>query len=293
MNKASHVEIGLDFTSKVLSNGRDAGLKGVAFYPGIMYYHKTGLYASIGMGFFTDSTVRTAAKVPLLFIAPGFYRTFFKRWTFGIGYSRSFNFYSADFNRGLLNNSFSLYNAFDFWHYLTVSVSAGISWSSNLTSKKYYQLPIRRIAYKKLTQNLGEEYAANIGISLRKDFSFYNVIGAKVFTLTPQLYFLFGTDNSQFVIKGIRKPGQFPVTYDKFFGFLNVEPGLTADWRIRNLEISAGFHCAIPFNEFVESGNVSGRITNPHHYYPYAEVGVKYLFRTPKSPKGDLKGKKP
>ena len=282
MNKLSHVELGLDFASHILSNGRDAGIKGIAFYPGIMYYHKTGLYASLGMGFFTDSAIRQSAKVPLLFISPGFYRTFFKRWTFSIGYSRCFNFYSPDFNRGLLNNSFSLYNAFDFWHYLTVSVAAGISWSSNLTSRKLYQLPARRITYKKLTQNLGEESAANISISLRRDFSFYNTLGAKVFTITPQLSFLFGNDNSQFVIKGIRKPGQFPVTYDKFFGFLNIDPGLGVDWRIRNLEISVAFHCAIPFNEFVENGNVSGRITSPHHYYPYAEAGIKYLFRIKK-----------
>lgn len=285
MNKSSHVEIGLDFTSKVLSNGRDAGIKGVAFYPGLMYYHKTGLYTSVGMGFFTDSTISRSAKVPLLFISPGFYHTFFKKWAFNLGYSRSFNFFASDFNRGLLNNSFSLYNAFDFWHYITLSVNLGVSWSSNLTSRKYYQLPVRRITYKKLTQNLGQEYAANIGICVRRDFSFYNVIGAKVFSITPQLSFLFGNDNSQFVIKGMRKLGQFPVTFDKFFGFLNIEPGLSACWRIRNLEISAAFHCSIPFNEFVENGNVSGRISNPHHYYPYAEVGIKYLFRIKKKAK--------
>lgn len=281
MNKSSHVEIGLDFTSRALSNGRDAGVKGVMFFPSAMYYHKTGLYASISMGFFTDSTIRHSAKIPLLSVSPGFYRTFFKRWSINLGYTRNIIFYGDKFQQGLLNNSFRLYNSFNFWNYITLSMNTGISWSSNLTSKKYYLLPLRKIYYKNLTKQLGQAYSVNIGLSFRKDFSFYNVIGAKVFTVSPEFSFLFGHDNNAFITKRIFRGYLF--TYDKFFGLLSLEPGLSVDWRIRNLEISVSFYCAIPFNEFDETR--LDRTTNPHHYYPYAEAGIKYLFMVKKKPK--------
>lgn len=286
MNKLSHVEIGLDFASRVLSNGRDAGVKGVVFYPSVMYYHRLGFYAALSMAFYTDSTIRNSAKVPNVFFSPGFYRTFYNRWSFGLSYTRSFVLYGNAFQKGLLNNTLSLYNSFNFWNYLTLSVGAGISWSSNLNNR-HIALG-RRITYRLLTQKLGESYSANISVSLKKDFCFYNVLGAKVFTLTPSLLFVFGHDNNAFLQKQFKK-GQnqlldstYRLAYDNLFGFLNLEPGLTADWRIKNFEIYAAFHCAIPFNEFVESGSVAGRITKPHHYYPYAEAGMKYLFRIEK-----------
>ncbi len=292
MNRSSHFEIGLNVTGPVLSNGRNSGLTGVLFTPTVMYYHKWGLYAVMGMSFFTDTTITHSAKVPSLFISPGFSRVFFKRWTFNIAYARNFIFYGYDIQKGLLNNSFTLYNSFDFWRYITVSVNAGISWSSNLNSKKYLlidrptPLPDKKIYYRTITTEAGQSYAATIGISLRKDFCFYNVMGAKMFTLTPDVYFLFGHDNTTLLTRAVRLKDI--LTYDKFFGFLNVEPGFTVDWRIRNLELFASFHCAIPFNEY-DSG-LKTRIANPKKYYPYGEGGIKYLF-TPKSPKGDLKGK--
>ena len=292
MNRLSHVEISLDFASKVLSNGRDAGVKGVVFYPSVMYYHKTGLYAALSMAFFTDSTIRHSAKVPIVFISPGFSRTFFRRWTFGLSYTRSFVTYGNTFQRGLLNNTISLYNSFNFWNYLTLSVSAAVNWSSNLNNR-HVALVFRGrpLTYRFLTQKLGQGYSGNLAISLKRDFCFYNVLGAKIFTLTPDLLFLFGRDNNAFLqkqyIKGQNQQADstYRLAYDNLFGFLNVEPGLTADWRIRSLEIYTAFHCAIPFNEFVDNGSVAGRITNPHRYYPYVEAGIKYLFRIKKKAK--------
>ena len=291
MNKSSHVEIGLDFTSKVLSNGRDASVKGVVFYPSLMYYHKTGLYASLSIGFYTDSTIRKSAPVPLLIFSPGFYRTFFKRWSFGISYSRSFSLYQEKLYQGMLNNSFNVFNSYNFWNYLNVGFSTAVSWSSNLNSRKYFEVQVgntrftKKVYYKNYTKLIGQAYSVNLTLSLRKDFSFFNILGAKVFTLSPEIFFAFGNDNAAFLIQGARKIGKSPISFDKFFGFLNMEPGLTADWRIRNLEIFAAFHCAISFNEFIEDGNVAGRITNPHHYYPYAEAGLKSLFRVKKKAK--------
>ena len=129
-----------------------------------------------------------------------------------------------------------------------------------------------------MTEDAGQGYSSNIGISVRKDFCFFNVMGAKVFTLTPDFYFLFGQDNSTLITQSLRKP--IDITSDKFFGFLDVEPGLTVDWRIRNLEIFAAFHCAIPFNEY--KSDTQTRIKNPKEYYPYGEGGIKYLFRVKK-----------
>ena len=279
MNNSSHAEIGLNVAGPILSNGRNTGLKGVVFTPTAMYYHKTGLYAAAGMNFFTDTVISKSARVPSFFISPGFYRTFFKRWTFSLSYSRSFIFYGLDVQRGLLNNSFSLYNSFDFWRYLTISVSAGISWSSNLNSKKYVRVGLRNVLYKTITKNAGQAYAANIGLSVRKDFCLYNVIGAKVFTITPELFLLFGMDNSTLITRAVKRRG-LAITSDKFFGLLDVEPGLTFDWRIKNLDIFAAVHCAIPFNEYDSDQNK--RIKNPKEYYPYGEGGIKYLFRIKK-----------
>ena len=292
MNRSSHCEISLDVTGPILSNGRSTSLKGAAFYPSVMYYHKTGLYASLSMGFYTDSAVRKSAALPLVAFSTGFYRTFFKRWTFSIGYSRNFTLYQEKVYQGMLNNSFNLFNSFNFWNYLTIGVSSSVSWSSNLTSRKYLEVqlgqnrPPRKIYYKTFTNDIGQAYGVNVALSLRKDFSFFNILGAKIFTLSPELYFIFGHDNSAFLIQGFRQPGQSPLTYDKFFGLLDIEPGFSVDWRIRNLEIFGSFHVAIPFNDYNET--TYKRVVNPKEYHPYGSGGVKYLFRIkPKASKHD------
>lgn len=264
MNRSSHMEIGLDFVSRLLSNGRSSGLKGVAFYPSALYYHKLGFYAALGLGFMTDSSIRHSAPVPLLFVSPGFSRLFFGKWQFNVGYTRSFLFYGNTLQRNTLNNTIALSNSFDFWHYIDLSAAVRASWSSD-----------------KRTSFLAERYSVNINIALRHDFHFFNIIGAKVFTLTPRIDFLFGHDNSTFFVQGLFRPR---IAHQYYFGFLNVEPSLSADWRIRNLDIYASFQLAIPFNEF--DSDSKQRILNPKHYYPYAEAGIKYLFRIKKkSPK--------
>ena len=283
INRSSHCEISLDATGPIFSNGRTTSLTGAALYPSVMYYHKTGLYASLSMGFYTDSAVRKSAAVPLVAFSAGFYRTFFKRWTFSIGYSRNFTLYQEKIYQGMLNNSFNLFNSFNFWNYLTLGVNTSVSWSSNLTSKKYLEVqlgpnrPVRKVYYKTLTNDIGQAYGVNVALSLRKDFSFFNILGAKVFTVSPELYFIFGHDNSAFLIQGFRQPGQSPLTYDKFFGLLDIEPGFSVDWRIRNLEIFGSFHVAIPFNDYNETTYT--RVVNPKEYHPYGSGGIKYLFR--------------
>ncbi len=279
MNRTSHVEIGLDVCGPILSNGRSSGLTGPVFYPSAMYYHKWGLYAALSMGFFTDSTIRTRAMVPLVAVSPGFSRTFFNKWSVALGYSRSFVFYVNDVQKGMLNNNISLSTGFDFWRYISLSVSAGISWSSNLRSKKYVSVLLKKVSYRTITIDAGQAYSANIGITLRKDFSFYNVLGAKVFTISPELFFLFGNDNSTLITRSVNRT-QGLLTSDKFFGFLDLEPGLTLNWRIRNVEVFGAFHCGIPFNEYDTDKLM--RVKNPKEYYPYGQGGIKYLFRIKK-----------
>lgn len=287
MNRSSHFEIGINTSGPIISNGRNQNLKGAVLSPNIMFYHKWGLYTALGFTCYTNPvsvTGDTAVKLPGLYITPGFYRTFFNKWSLGFSYSRNFIFYGRDIYRGLLNNSFSLYNSFDFWRYITLSVNASVSWSSNLRSKKYYEiklpppfpqnLPGKKVYYSQLTRDAGQGYSANIVISLRKDFSFYNIIGAKVFSITPDIAFLFGHDNNQ--ILTLREGGGNILSSDKFFGFLDVEPGVSATWRIRNLEIFGAFHLAIPFN--VYDYDLNKRIKNPKQYNPYGEGGIKYLF---------------
>lgn len=291
MNRSTHFEIGFNASGPIISNGRNQNLKGAVLSPNIMFYHKWGLYAALGFTCYTNPvsvTGDSAVKLPGLYITPGFYRTFFNKWSLGFSYGRNFIFYGENIYRGLLNNSISLHNSFDFWRYITLSVTASISWSSNLRSKKYFEFKVpppppplpqisltKRIYYSQLTKDAGQGYSANLAISLRKDFSFYNIIGAKVFSVIPDITFLFGHDNNQIITLRNRDGGSI-ISSDKFFGFLSVEPGVSATWRIRNLEIFGAFHLAIPFN--VYDYDLNKRITNPKQYNPYGEGGIKYLF---------------
>lgn len=269
IDHSSHAEIGLDFASRLLSNGRSSGLKGVAFYPSAMYYHKWGFYAALGLGFMTDSAIRHSAPVPLMFISPGFSRLFFNKWQLNIGYTRGILFYGTSLEKGILNNTITFYNSFDFWHYIELAASMQASWSSD-----------------KRSRFLAERYSVGVGLWLKHDFRFFNFIGSKVFTLTPELYFLFGHDNGTFLVRrlaGEQYGRPVVLQHDLFFGFLDVEPALTADWRIRNLDIYAGFHLAIPFSEFDD--DTKTRVKNPKHYYPYAQAGIKYVFMIKKKRK--------
>jgi hypothetical protein len=288
LNRSSHLEIGLDFMSRILSNGRASGISGVGLLPSVMYYQKLGFYGSVSMFFFTDSTFRKNAPIPLLNLTAGYYKTVLKRWGLGIAYNRSFAFYSDTFQQGILNNAVSLTTGYNFWNYITLTATASVSWSGNLNKKNRYMyfrppvpfMPPRKVSYDSYTRELGQEYAANLLVSLRKDFSFFNIIGAKVFSVIPELNFLFGQDNSILLFDR-------QIVNDKFFGFLNLEPALSLDWRIKNVEIYAGCRLAIPFNQLNATTNT--RELNPKKYYPYAQAGAKYLFMVRK---GALRKKK-
>ncbi|MBK8658610.1 MAG: hypothetical protein IPN22_06980 [Bacteroidetes bacterium] len=288
MNRSSHVEIGLDALGPVYANGRATGIEGAAIFTSVMYYHKLGFYGALNLGFYTDSFIRKAAPVPVVSISPGFYRTFFKRWSLGAGYSRNFALYAGNFERGLLNNSISISNSYDFWNYLSLNLHVNVSWSSNLNSKKSFTvnippLPPKKVEYKQATKGLGQGYATSIVLGLKKDITVFNFVGAKTFTITPSFQMLFGNDNNTYILRSVVNGRIQPPQSDRFFGLLNIQPSLSVNWRIRNLEIYGTFNLAIPFNEFDE--NSFTRIRNPRHYYPFGEGGVRYFFRVKKKVK--------
>jgi len=124
--------------------------------------------------------------------------------------------------------------------------------------------------------------SVEIALSLRKDFVLYKFIGAKVFTITPAFNVYFATDNLAFVRQRTAAEqkhgalGQYTTAIDNFFGFVDMEPSLTVDWRIRNFDISVTPVLAIPFNQFDYTSNT--RVENPKQYRFYVHAGVKYLF---------------
>lgn len=286
MDRSTHFEIGLDFTSRVLSSGRATGITGVTFAPSVLFYHRIGLYATLGLGFYTDKSISQAAPVPSVSPAFGFYRIFFRKWTINAAYSHYFNLYSPKFYRSILDNSFTLYNAFDFWSYVSVGFGVQESWSS-VRQIRIPNRPVKQLIANAYLQN--NRNATALFINVKHDFQFYHILGASVFTITPQINLLFGNDNALSVLRNVSSgllnkniaADSIPLpSYDRFFGLLNVEPGLVADWRIKNLDINACFQVAIPFNEFNYTTGM--RLANPKHYYPYAGATVRYLFRLKK-----------
>lgn len=294
MNAKSHVEISTDVQGPVYANGRNVGLSGAAFFPSILYFHKSGFYASGSLGFYSDSFMRKAAIVPLANLSAGYYKNFFRYWTLSVGYNRSFLMYADSFYSGLLNNSINASNSYNFWGYVTLTANIAASWSSNLLRKKTLKLsPMDYRSFQQVTKDYHQAYAVYLNLSLSRNFTFFNVLGAKVFSITPSFSTQIGHDNNAFILRNITtqqyqqppKPGQPPpppptLQYNNFFGLLNLQPSLSLDWRIRNLEIYAGCYLAIPFNDYNSTTQI--RTVNPKKYYPFGQGGVKYLFRVQK-----------
>src|ERR1019366_2504609 len=168
MDKSSHAEVGLDFVSRILANGRDVGVTGVFFSPSIAYLHKTGLYFGMSMGFYTYKVISRQSHVPMIGLASGYQHIFFKRWHFSFGYSRTITTYGFPlFTRSLLVNNFSVLNSVDIWKHLIIGTGVYINWST---------IKISRVALLSF-----ESHAVEIALSLRREFIIYKFIGAKVF----------------------------------------------------------------------------------------------------------------
>jgi hypothetical protein len=269
MDRSSHVEVGLDFVSRNLINGRITGISGVSFNPFISYYHKTGLYFSISPGFYTDPAIVKATDVPLINLAAGYQHTFFKRWFLTVGYSRNFVTYGSTISRNLLDNTLSFATSADIWKHIILGGSADIYWSS--------------IHGRSLPQS--ETFSSQIVLTVKKEFFVYKFIGAKVFTITPALNFYFGNDNRAFAkqlgsseVKGdsATKKEITKIIANNYFGFLDIEPSVMVDWRIRNFDIYATPTLAIPFNTL--NTKTDKRPLNPKIYRFYIQAGIKYLF---------------
>ncbi|HWB62777.1 MAG TPA: hypothetical protein VG603_04640, partial [Chitinophagales bacterium] len=280
MDHSSHCEVGVGFASRILINGRDVDVKGVGFYPVGEYIHKTGFYVGAGMSFYTDSTLAHAAPVPSAVLTAGYSHLFFKRWLLGASYAHTFINYGSTDSRTLLSNNFTLATAVDMWKRLVLTAAFGVDFSG----------------IKDKSAPGFEKRSYDVALTLRKDFVIYKFIGAKVFTITPAFAAYFATDNMAFIrersvaeqqLTGL---GRFTIAIDHFFGFVNMEPSLTLDWRIRNLDIMVMPALAIPFNTF--DYTINQRVHNPKEYRFYVDAGIKYLFCIKKKAKANTKGRK-
>ena len=264
IDKRSHVEIGVDFVSRVLINGREQGLNGVVFLPYVGYYHKTGLYALVTTNFYTDKAITQHATVPVTILSAGYQHNFFKIWSVGASYSRIFISYGSVVSRSLLNNTFTVNTGVNIWRRFIFEASFYIDWSS-LRNRDAF-----------------EERAIGFATSLHKEFILRKFIGAKIFTISPGVTAYFATDNLAFVrqravAEQVHNPLSLYTTgIAHFFGFVDIEPSISFDWRIWNLDIFASAGVAIPFNTF--NYNTNTRVDNPKVYSPYAGAGLKYLF---------------
>jgi hypothetical protein len=286
MDRSSHVEAGLGFASRILIYGRDEGLNGVGFYPGAAYIHKTGLFVGLSLGFYTDSVIAHSTRVPLVSLSAGYLHTFFKRWLVGVSYSRNFITYGSVGSQQLLNNDIAFTTGVDIWKKIFIGTSLYLDWSSLRNG------------------NLApfEKRAIEIPVTLRKEFIFYKILGAKVFTLTPALTAYFATDNTAFILtRAVAEQekaslAQFTTNVAHFFGFTDIEPSVSIDWRIRNLDICAVPALAIPFNLFeyptyskinnqLFQETAGGRVFNPKQYKFYLLASIKYLFCVKKKPR--------
>lgn len=269
MDRRSHLELGLDFQSRLLINGRTSGVNGVGFFPSVSYLHKYGLFASVATGFFTDKKIRQASAVPVIVPSAGFQRVFFQRWMVGAAYSRIFITYGSDRSKKLLNNNFSLSTGVDVWKRLIFTTSLNVTWSS---------FKGRRIA------NF-EKRSVQLSLMARKEFLIYRFIGARVFTITPAFSMLFSTDNLAFIRERTAAEqtllglSRFTIAIDNFFGIVDVEPSVTLSWRIPWFEITATPALAIPFYTFdYETGT---RVARPGQYNFYLQAGLRYYFAIP------------
>ena len=279
MDHRSHIEIGLDFASRILVNGRIVqlsttkgkaiGLNGVGFYPSVEYYHKTGMYFALGTTFYTDSAIAHSTPVPVVSLTAGYSHTFFKRWFLSSAYSRTFNTYGSSESRKLLNNTMSFSSAIDIWKKLIFTSTLYAYWSSDHSS----------------TLPSDEKSSIELLLSLRKEFVLIKFLGAKEFSITPTLSLYFANDNRTFVtalgVSDVKKDNRKDTVtrtqnINNFYGLLNIEPSVNIDWRIRNLDISLTPVLAVPFNIFYPGKDV--RVLNPKVYRFYVQAGVKYLF---------------
>jgi hypothetical protein len=269
MDRSSHVEVGLDFLSSNLINGRTTGITGVAFNPSVTYYHKTGLNFGVSAGFFTDHSIVKATAIPVVSLAAGYQHTFFRRWLIGAIYNHNFVTYGGTVSRRLLDNTLGFSTSIDIWKHIIINATAEIYWSS---------------IHSRLLPE-AEKFSSEIVLGIRKEFFIYKFIGAKVFTIAPALNFYFGDDNRAFAkqlgtsdVKGdsITRKAVTKIITNNYFGFLDIEPSVMIDWRIRNLDICVTPTLAIPFNTLNTKTDV--RTLDPKVYRFYVQAGVKYLF---------------
>ena len=280
MDKCSHFELGFDFASRQLIDGRSGPAYSVVGSPTLKYIHKSGFYAIFNTDEYKliykqasiqkrppridTSTINNIESD--LTLTAGFSKTFWGKWDLDASLDHTFIFYGKD--KTYLSNSFNLTNSFDFWSYISVDLYYNILFggSSNTPASE-------------------KKYSNIITAGISHDFKIYRFLGSKVFTITPE--FLVDAGNDNYVRNRLLARNQNggldiikPAT-DNFFGLLNIEGSINIDYRIKNLDIYVDPRVAVPFNV------VPFNATNPSAYRNntttgpifYVTAGVKYLFK--------------
>jgi Bacterial protein of unknown function (Gcw_chp) len=160
----SSLQVGISFSSRALSSGRDFGVSQYIVMPSINYSHKSGFYAGVYGNILSD----VSPKYSLTTIALGYADSITSKWNYNIGYSR--NIFNPD-TAGLIKNSLS---------------------ASIIFSVKHFNTSIQ-YAYL-----FGNEKAHRFTAGANGDFykSFDKVIDEISFT--PGVLFTFGTANVPF-----------------------------------------------------------------------------------------------
>jgi hypothetical protein len=278
MDKCSHFELGFDFASRQLINGRKGPANGVEGLPNLKYMHWTGLYGMFNTDdyklIYQQSKIdRKTAHIDTstinkiendVVLTVGFARTFYEWWDLDASVNHTFIFYGSD--RNYLASTLNINNSVNFFDYISLDVYYSLYFGGPGTAKE------------KIYSNI-------LTFALSHDFKIYRFIGAKVFTITPELLTDVGNDNyvrNRLLARNenggleVLKPAK-----DNFFGLLNLEAGVNFDYRIKNLDIYIDPSVSIPFN-VVPTNAVSTapyRTNDPDKPIFYVTAGIRYLFK--------------
>jgi hypothetical protein len=293
----SHLELGVDLLSRQVFNGRTAGVS-PSFFPSLTYRHYVGLYASAGFSGYFDTTSSQSRRgrpgttnnqlYPSMEFTIGFSRTLFNSLDIDLFYNRSVNLFTSQFQIGgvrenistknLLANTMGIYVGYDFFDYIKLAASYNYVFGSfsyattdaaTITKIEKQLAPLNYLTKAHL-----------VNVSLSKDFRFYHFLGAKIFSVIPQLDLGLGSDAVASALnrqRGANQNSAVDTTGKSYTGLLALDASLTLDYRIKNLEISLAPRLALPFNTY--NYQLQKRESGLGTPVFYVSVGVKYIFK--------------
>jgi hypothetical protein len=228
----SFVQIGVSFSSRALSSGRDFGVKQYIISPSINYNHKSGFYTSVTGNILSDAS----PAYNLTTIGLGYENSINKKWNYAIAYSR--NIFNPD-TVGLIKNN------------INTSLRFGV---------KYFNASLQ---YSYL---FGNERAHRITTGANADF--YKTCSRIIDNISfiPGVLVTFGTANipfntfsssqfqkgtgvswQQWKIQRLRsRLGTSTTSKEQTFGLMNIDLIAPITIDIKNVQIGINYNYAIP-----------------------------------------------